>query len=200
MRGSALAAAVVVAAGCAGRGSFFVAADFRAREPGSVAVLPFDNETVSLRGPELVRALVAERLKGLGYRSLPLAEIDEKLRAIGVTDGGQLRAYEPKEIGRALGSEGLFYGTLEEFVHQNVGFLRRRAVRVRLSLVEAGTGERLWEGVGVSGRARVALKKEKAGKAFLEGVVEDAAEGALRVPLLPEARKAVWKLFRGYPR
>lgn len=187
-------------AACGPRALVYRSPDLLSRLPQRVAVLPFDNETVDLRGPELLRELVAERLAARGHTIVPAEEVDAALRGIGVTDGGQLKAFAPAEVGRAVGAEGLFYGTLEDFVHQNLGFVRRRMVRLRVKLIEAGSGERLWEAVGRDEYSRVVLKPKKAGRAFVEGVAEEAAEGALGRPLLPESRRAVSKLFRPYPR
>jgi len=168
--------------------------------PESVAVLPFDNQTPDLQGPGLVRKMVFERVPACGYRSLGLEEIDSRLHGIGITDGGQLGAVETAKLGELLGGEGLLYGTLEEFAFQNVGVVRRRLVRLRLKLIEASSGEKLWEGVGVGQQVDAAVKKKDITRSFIEGLVERVAEKALGVALQPESRKAVEQLFREFPK
>ncbi|MBI5245135.1 MAG: DUF799 family lipoprotein [Elusimicrobia bacterium] len=172
--------------------------DLAARAPVEVAVLPFGNEAVNLLGPQMLRKMVAERLEGLGYRPRPLDEVDEKLKGIGVSDGGQLPAYKPVEVGKALGVDGLFYGTVERFSNQNVGFYRQRVVVLKLRLVHAPSGERLWEAEG-EGRTRRVAGTDEAVRAFLEGVIEQAAETAQGHPLRPEAEKAVASLLTSLP-
>lgn len=192
MRTNAVAALAAAAlAGCAGGRVRYEAPDLSARLPSSVAVLPFDNEAVSLRAPILARQLVLEALGARGWRTADRAEVDAALAQLGVTDGGQLRAFKPRRVGEALGVPGLLYGTVEEFTYQNVGFVRRRAVRLSLRLVEAATGDLLWEASGEEVNSQFALRKGRAGRSFLEGVLEQAAETALGVPLMLESRAAV---------
>ncbi|TPW18857.1 MAG: hypothetical protein FD126_3265, partial [Elusimicrobia bacterium] len=105
-----------------------------------------------------------------------------------------------KKVGDAVGAPGLLFGTLEEFTYQNVGFVRRRAVRVTLRLVEAATGERLWEAVGDESHGRLAFGGKEAGRNFVDGVVEQAVETALGVPLMLESRAAVEEALDGLPR
>ncbi|TBR22146.1 hypothetical protein EPO15_08650 [bacterium] len=200
MRKAALAPIAAALAACSPRAVRYVAPDLPSRLPASVAVLPFDNESVSLKGPELARRLTAEALAARGFSSPEAKDVDEALTRLGVSDGGQLRAFDPKKVGEAVGAAGLLYGTLEEFTYQNVGFLRRRAVRLTLKLVEAATGERLYEAVGAESRGRAALDKKAAGRNFVDGVVEQAVETALGAPLLLESRLAVDEALTGLPR
>lgn len=195
--------APVLAAGlaaCSPRAVRYAAPDLAARLPASVAVLPFDNESVSLKGPQLVRKLAGEALAARGFTQPEASEVDAGLERLGVTDGGQMRALDPKKVGEAVGAPGLLFGTLEEFTYQNVGFIRRRAVRVSLKLVEAATGERLWESVGDESQGRLAFGRKEAGRNFVDGVVEQAVETALGVPLMLESRAAVEEAFDGLPR
>lgn len=185
------AVAAAALAGCAGARVRYEAPDLASRLPASVAVLPFDNEAVSLRAPGLLRSLVTEALGFRGWRTFERSVVDDALQALGVSDGGQLRALDPKKIGAALGAPGLLYGTVEEFTYQNVGFVRRRVVRVSLKLVDSASGERLWEAQGMEETGVLALRKGAAGKSFLDGVLEQASESALGAPLLFESRAAV---------
>jgi len=162
-------------------------------------VLPFDNASVSLTGGELARRFAAQSLGAFGQETPALSETDERLRAVGVSDGGQLRAYTDAELARAVGADGLLYGTLEDFAVRNVGFLLRRSVRLRLRLVRSD-GERLWEAEGSAVRTRVALRRRKAAEIFVEGVAEQALEGLLRSPLAGETRLALERAFRTFPR
>lgn len=193
MNRGAITLLCAVLTGCAGTGLRYAAADLRSRLPAKTAVLPFDNESVNMRGAGQVRGLVEEALGGRGWALADRRAVDETLQRLGVSDGGQLGALDPKRLGAELGVSGLIYGTLEEFTFQNVGFVRRRVVRLSLKLVEASTGERLWEASGEDDTGRVALERRQAGRSFLEGVVEQAAETALGVPLLKESRAAVEK-------
>lgn len=187
-------------AACAPRAVRYAAPDLASRLPASVAVLPFDNESVSLKGPLMLRKLTEEALALRGFAHPEPADVDAGLGRLGITDGGQMRALDSKKVGEAVGAPGLLLGTLEEFTYQNVGFVRRRAVRVTLRLVEAATGERLWEAMGEESRGRLAFGKKEAGRNFVDGVVEQAVENALGVPLMLESRVAVDEALESLPR
>jgi hypothetical protein len=130
-------------AGCA-MGPVYVSQTFA--PPAQVAVLPFGNETNDVSGPESVRKLLAELLPMRGYRVMPLDKVDKVLEEkFGITDGGQLNVATPEEIGKALKTDGLIYGNLISFVDLPLGFARKRTVKAEFRLVDAKSGERLWE-------------------------------------------------------
>lgn len=187
--------------GCAGVETIrYTAPSFYSSCPYRVAVLPFDNESVDLLGPELLRRFVHSGLSGEGYESVPVERVDDILRStIGITDGGQLGAIAPIRIGEALGADGLMYGVVEAFTFLNVGFAVRRVVRLHLKLVLASTGETLWEDSGEGLTEFFTLKKKEAWRAFTEGVAARGVENALRTPLMPEAQEAVRRLFLSLP-
>jgi hypothetical protein len=183
--------------GCSTEGLVFRAPDYRA--PERIAVLPFDNETTSLQAPDMLRRFTAEELPLHGAVSLPLDETDRRLKAIGITDGGQLKAYAAADLGRALEADGLLYGTVEDYTNQNVGFFRRRLVRLRLRMASAPGGGRLWEAVGSGSDEKVSIRERDAIRSFLKGLAEQALEGAAGIPLEREARLAVKEAFKAFP-
>ncbi|MBI3550275.1 MAG: DUF799 family lipoprotein [Elusimicrobia bacterium] len=178
----------------------FVAPDFAAQAPAKVVVLPFDNHSTDLVGPELLRGMVAQSLREHGYEPAPVQEVDEKLRTIGVTDGGQLRAIKADVLNKALEADGLVYGVVEEFAFLNVGFAVRRVVRLHLRFVRASSGATLWEDTGQGLTEWFTFNRKDAERAFMEGVVQRAAELAFRTPLMPESNEAVRQLFLRLPR
>ncbi len=198
-RGNSLAA-LLVAAGCAPAPVRFTSANFHALAPPRVAVLPFDNWSVDLVGPAMLRSLFEARLRERGYEVVSMEAVDARLRELGVTHGGQLKAFSPQALGSALGVEGLIYGTVEEFVMQNIGFIARRCVRLHARLVHAAGGERLWEDTGEGNWARVTFDKKEAQRIFLEGWTYREIENIFRNPLLPESKAAVQDLISRLPR
>lgn len=178
----------------------YVAPDYGLKAPPRIAVLPFDNEAVDLNGPEILRALVHNRLSEHGYQALSVDGVDESLKELGVSEGGQLRNLEPAAVAKAVGAEGLLYGTVEEFTMQNVGFVARRVVRLRLVLVRGQGGERLWEDTGEGMTGSITFDKKQAQRVFLEGLLERGLENLVRTPLMPESKLAVQDLFSRLPR
>lgn len=108
------------------------------------AVLPFSDETNSVDGPEFLRALAAERLKDGGWNTMPPEEVDAKLREHGISQGGQLRAVQPAEVARWLGTDFLLFGHITEFKEVPLGAYHRRAVKGRLALWDAAAGGESW--------------------------------------------------------
>ncbi len=179
---------------------FRIAGGFNASVTGHVALLPFSNQTTDLRGPEMIRNLVYEKLRDWGYVLKPLDSVDAKLMELGITDAGQLPALKPSELGQALEVDALCYGELVQFTFQNIGFFVKRAVSLRLSLVSGSSGEVLWEGSDRASSNKLYLDKKKAKKAFITGMAIKAVENMLKAPLYAESKLAVRRLFEKVPR
>jgi hypothetical protein len=75
----------------------------------------------------------------------PLDAVDEQPRALGITDGGQLRAVTPQKLASVLGVDGLLYGEIEDYKYRKIGTYANRLADVRLTLVDPQTGRALWE-------------------------------------------------------
>ncbi len=157
------------------------------------------NATNDLDGPALVRQALYQALMLRGFSLMPLAEIDEKLQVQGFTDGGQLKATTPQKIGEWLGSDGLFYSTLQEFNYIILGYYAQRGVKVEGHLVNATTGEELWSATRGWTTRTVATNKEDAKKAFAIQMAAKAIEKMTHIPLQFETREAVRKLMDTLP-
>jgi len=184
---------------CAGPESYLVSPALREAADGRLALLPFENYSNDVSAPDLLREEVFKRFAQRGYSLLDAKETDEKLRALGVTDGGQLAAVKPAEIGAALGAGLLCYGVLEDFTFQNLGFVVRKLVRLRLKIVSAATGETLFEAVGKGRDTRVFLNKEEARTAFIVYSAQKLVQNMLNHPLRAESDKAIDRVFDRLP-
>ncbi|MDE2293227.1 MAG: DUF799 family lipoprotein, partial [Elusimicrobia bacterium] len=136
---------------------------------------------------------VEKDLRARGWAVDDPARVDAALKDLGVTDGGQLPSVDSRKLGQAVGAPGLMFGTIEEFADMNVGFARRRAVRVSLRLIDAATGQRLWEAVGQDQTEIVTLDRRAAERALMVGLAQKALENATGKPLAAETRAAVAK-------
>ena len=121
------------------------------------------------------------------------------LKDNGFTDGGQLRAAQPADIGQWLGADTLFYTTLVDFAYVNVGFYSQRKVTVAARLVDARTGERIWETQRSVTTRVVATSKERAKEEFVTQLAIQAAEKLSHQPLGPESRRTVGLLLNTIP-
>ncbi len=185
-------------AACAVKPVYFLAPGFSpTAEP--VALLPFENETVDLAAEDYLYKLAAERLAARGYTLIKGEPVVEGLKGIGITDAGQMASATPEVIGRAVGSGLLCYGVIEDFTFQNLGFVVRKSVKLRLKLVSAATGEVLYEGEGTGRDVKVYLDKDEARKAFVEQTALKLVQNMLKSPLAKEAERAATDAVSGLP-
>jgi hypothetical protein len=166
---------------------------------GKVAVLPMDNESNDLDGPPFVRALMFDGLARRGFQLLLIPQIDAQLKTQGFTDGGQLRAATPQKIGEWTGADTLLYSTLESFDYINIGYYAQRRVKVLAKLVDAKTGEKLWEAEREGSTRVVATTKKRAEELFAVQLAVKMAEKLAHRPLQNESRRTVGELVSTLP-
>ena len=167
---------------------------------GKVAVLPMSNESNDLDGPIFLRKLLNEGMAERGFQELPTEAIDAQLKIQGFTDGGQLRAATPQKIGEWTGADTLLYSKIENFDYINVGFYAQRRVKISAKLVDARTGERLWEAERDGTTRVVATNRKQAENLFAAQLAVKAVEKATHAPLQAESRVAVLRLLNTLPR
>lgn len=171
----------------AGHGSSF---------PSTIALLPLENQSLDLRAPELLRDLLDTYLSAANFNLTDVGEAEEKLRGIGIMEGGQLNAATPQKIGKLLEAEALLYGDIETFNNANVGVYASRTVKVRLWLVDAKTGKKLWETEKSKANSELGLSKKAAKGILVKGYATKAAENLADNPLYPESEDVVRLLVR----
>jgi hypothetical protein len=123
-----------------------------------VAVLPMKNDTSDVDGPAVVRKRIIEALEKKAYNVKDVKETDQILRdQLGINLGGQLDMTTPQKLAEVLGVEGVLYGDLVDFDETTTGVLNVRKVRAKFRLVNAQTGQTMWErGLGVRSETRMA--------------------------------------------
>jgi len=141
-----------------------------------VAVLPMKNDTDDVDGPNVVRKKMIETLESRSYIVKDVNESDQILRdQMGINLGGQLDMTTPQKIAETLGVEGLLYGTLMDFDETTTGVLDVRKVRAKFKLVNAATGQAMWErGLGVRTETRMSGRTGSVASAVARG--SDAKE------------------------
>jgi len=155
--------------------------------PASLALLPLNNLSNNLQAPILVRKLLEARLRGAGFITTEAKAVDELLKGVGVTDGGQLAAVQPGKLGEVLGAQALLYGEVAKFGYTTLGVYNRRIVEVHLILVDAVTGQKWWESTRADSHTAVGLDRDEIRRNLAVGLVEKYAETILKSPLRPEA-------------
>ncbi len=110
-----------------------------------IAVLPFANETVDFDASPVFRYAVRNFLSHKGYQVLSNAEVDALLQEQGISEGGQLPAFTPQELGEILQVDLLLYGTITEFNTKYALVYSSIQVEADFKLVEVSGGGRVWE-------------------------------------------------------
>ncbi|MBI4669723.1 MAG: DUF799 family lipoprotein [Elusimicrobia bacterium] len=130
--------------GCGGLKPIYLSPGYR--PPRIIALLPFNNQSVDLNAPTFVRRIFKETIEMRGYKVQPQKEVDDILRAkLSITDGGQLTSVKPEKIGAVLSVEALVYGDILDFSIQTIGVYQNKIVRLRFKMVDAKTGQTIWE-------------------------------------------------------
>jgi len=162
-----------------------------------MAVLPFANDSNNMGAPDRARRLIFRGLARWGYPVLPLEETDRRMREIGLSDGGQLRAFTPAKLAQAAGANRILTGTVREFKTTNVGLYNLHHVALNLRLLDE-TGRVLWESDGV-GYREILFRPADAGKAFLGGLIESTVGKATGSDLEEEMETAALTALSSLP-
>lgn len=164
--------------------------------PAAIALLPLENQSLDLRAPELLRDLLDTYLSAASFNLTDVKEAEEKIRGIGIQEGGQLNAVTPQKLGALLEADALLYGDIETFNNANIGVYASRTVKVRLWLVDAKTGTVLWETEKSKANSELGISKGAAKNILIKGYANKAVENILDSPLYPESEDVVRLLVR----
>lgn len=158
--------------------------------PSRVAVLPFVNETESPAAADTVRRSFYNHFSTKTYEDVELAVVDKKLAEAGLADPKALAEQDPQKLAELLHVDGLVYGTVTHFdrIYAVVGALVNVGAKVRL--VDARTGDIVWEGQDV------AREQEGELPTSIIGAIGAAASAAMNMRQVVLLRGAD-ELFRG---
>jgi hypothetical protein len=195
----------------------------------AVAVLPMVNQTNDVEAPQYVRTEFDKQMPLNFYSNKPIKDIDQLLKdQMGVTLGAQLDMTTPQKLGELLGVDGVIYGTLMNFDTQTTGVYNVRRVRAKFKLVNAKTGETVWQnGIGIKSETKAggigsalslasgikeAVQKEEIlwvtiesksedsiGGALLGAVAQKVVEKALKAPLSKETQEMINRVIVTIP-
>ena len=164
--------------------------------PSAIALLPLENQSLDLRAPEILRELLDTYLSAANFNLTDVAEADEKIRGLGISEGGQLNAVKPQKLGGLLEADALLYGDIETFNNANIGVYASRTVKVRLWLVDVKTGATLWETEKSKANSQLGLSKAAAKDILIKGYANKAVENIADNPLYPESEDVARQLSR----
>ncbi len=141
-----------------------------------IAVLPLRNDTTDVDGPNVVRKKMIQALANKAYAIQDMKMTDQILRdRMGITLGGQLEMTTAKDLGETLEVDGILYGILMDFTELTTGAYNVKKVRANFKLVNAITGETVWQqGLGV--RSEIIMEGETGLAAAATGRSVDARD------------------------
>jgi hypothetical protein len=187
---SLLLVGVVFGLGCAAGAPHTVAPDYKDRAPRSVAVLPVLNETVSLKGPEILRPFLLNKLSMKGYETPSLSVIDGRLREKDIREAGQVNTLTPQELGKLLGVDALLYAYVTEFNTTYLVAYASMTVGARFELKDTKNGEKLWDSEHQVKETKFGLDSKSVG---------DTMQFAAGQSYVPYAQKVIDESFNTLP-
>jgi hypothetical protein len=156
------------------------------------AILLFANETNTVDAPEILRNLMFDEAARHRFNLQPLADTESLLREqLKISDGGQLTAVTPQEIGQALGVDQLFFGDVLEWQKITTGVYNTVTVKANFKLVESKTGTVVWERTHAAGQRRI--------NANVGDIVAGALGNLLLNPMTPYAKQLMREIGRQLP-
>ncbi len=164
--------------------------------PITIAVLPMANQTNNMTGSLLVRKLFQQIAPKRGYNIITLEEVDLGLKSIGITDGGQLSSVAIEDLAKAIDADAFVYSTLLEFKFITLGIYYKRIVKAHFRMIDAGTGDLLWEDTRKGKTSEFTMDFEK----IKEQLAVKLIENIFKSPLKPEAERMVRKVLSTMPK
>lgn len=141
---SAIFPALILCAGCAMRPQY-LAPSFA--PPKSVAVLPVSGRADDPRAYAYVRRTLIENLKRRGYPCLSADQVDAALSAkLGGASADQVKAASAEALRAALAdADAVVSAEFLEYRFEQSGVNLDKAVRLKFTMTDLKTGEKLWE-------------------------------------------------------
>ncbi|MEA3306364.1 MAG: DUF799 family lipoprotein [Elusimicrobiota bacterium] len=166
----------------------------------SIIVLPFENQTNNLIGHKMLRKMAFDKFSKKGYHTVSMEEVDEKLKKKGITDGGQLPYISRGVLKEVFGNRLACFGTVEDFTFQNLGFIVRKKVGLKIKVVSLLDNKIIFEHTGKGSDTKFFLSKDEAKEAFVEQMAVKLIGNMFKSPLKRESRKAIRKIFKKIPK
>jgi hypothetical protein len=118
---------------------------FVAHMPRSILVLPPLNNTANVRASDAFLATVTQPLADCGYYVYPIAVVDRLFKDNGVPTPGDMHSISLAKIGEIIGPDAVMYITIKTWTTTYVVIDSSTIVHLAYKLVDAETGQVLWE-------------------------------------------------------
>ncbi|MEE8185441.1 MAG: hypothetical protein V3T96_03460 [Thermodesulfobacteriota bacterium] len=138
-----LAIFLVFSNGCSNKVRYSLMPEFEEFPPRTIAVMPIDNALEEDEDKPLLRSVINERLKQLGYKTMPLEGVDKEILSLQPEDDGANDGLDRMETARLLGVDAVMYTTITEWNKRLFLYYASLTIGVRFELYNIH-GEKVW--------------------------------------------------------
>jgi hypothetical protein len=167
--------------GCGGMGATkFVHPGFDFGFIERVAVVPFENlSTEQGAGARATRYFTTAVLSAEAFEVVEPGEVSRAVQEFGVVATAQLTEEQAVTLGRALGAQGVFLGSLAESAKIRSGSNNVSVITIVTSLVETETGTTVWSSTNTEDSASIWSSLFGTGQESSSEVMRKAIDGCL---------------------
>lgn len=137
---------------CAGRAGLFLHPEFNFNSIEVVAVIPFENlsndQGASMR---FTRIFIAELLSKKTFDVIEPGDVSKALEKFSLLRTADLQKNQIKELGKSLGVQGVFLGSVSESATVRSGSSSSNEVTLLARLVETENGTTIWSATYTEG-------------------------------------------------
>jgi hypothetical protein len=137
-------------------------------EPGTIAVLPFRNQSADVAIEKFARAVMMETLKRYDYRVINIDEVDARLDDLGITEGGQLETVTLAEMAEVISADSFLYGDILEAKRVMIGIYFNKKFTANFKIYDVRSEELKWEDERTSKEQKVVLNPFEMGQEVAE--------------------------------
>lgn len=134
----------LLATGCAVKPYDYSA--LKASQPKSILVIPPKNNTVEVNAPYIFLSTISSPLAEKGYYVFPVAVIDQFLKDNGLPTPEEMNTVPLDKINEHIGPDAVLYINIDDWGQQYQILSSVAVVSSTWRLVDAKTGQTLWDG------------------------------------------------------
>ena len=113
--------------------------------PGTIAVLPFTNESADVTIDKFARLLMYKALDERGYDLVALEDIDNQLTELGITEAGQLPTVTYDELSERIPAACFLYGNILEAKRVMLGLYFEKFFKADFSIIDCDSRVMTWQ-------------------------------------------------------
>lgn len=160
---------------------------FRTADPHSILIVPAVNRSVYVNAPDYYLSTITRPVAERGYYVFPVHLVKRVLEDDGLSDADLVHQGDPTRLGELFGADSILYVTIERWDSQYILLSTTTTVELSYRLVDAKTGQQLWND------KETVVYQPKGGGSGIAGLIADAIVAAVEKAdpnYMPLARQA----------